>query len=47
MGAVGLVRRAHVAREVAETVLPTYRSTYSEASLYPAVAIGHPLPDAL
>jgi hypothetical protein len=30
MAEVGLVRFAHVAREVAETVLPTYRSKYSK-----------------
>jgi hypothetical protein len=30
MAAVGLVRFAHVAREVAETVLPSYRRTYSK-----------------
>jgi hypothetical protein len=32
MAEVGLVRFAHVARAVAETVLPTYRSTYSKYS---------------
>jgi hypothetical protein len=30
MAEVGLVRFAHVAREVAETVLPSYRSKYSK-----------------
>ncbi len=30
MAEVGLVRFAHVAREVAETVLPRYRSKYSK-----------------
>ena len=30
MAEVGLVRFARVAREVAETVLPTYRSKYSK-----------------
>jgi hypothetical protein len=30
MAEVGLVRFAHVARKVAETVLPTYRSKYSK-----------------
>jgi hypothetical protein len=30
MAEVGLVRFAHVARAVAGTVLPSYRSTYSQ-----------------
>jgi hypothetical protein len=38
MAEVGLVRFAQVAREVAEAVLPTYRSKYSK-HLFPQPAL--------
>jgi hypothetical protein len=47
MTEVGLIHFAHVAREVAETVLPSYRSRYSKLLSLKTVAAGHSVPHAL